>query len=107
MSLRAAADILFRGLIPLFAETFSAVFSARIFAQRARVAAAILALPAADICRVGRAVDSATLGTDIPRPVSAPNSVNTCCSLEISARTSVTMLSLLNMRSCRRCDREE
>jgi hypothetical protein len=67
------------------------------FCYRARVAAAILALPAADIRRVGRAVVSASdLCTDTPWSVS-PNNARTCCSLEISGRTSVIMLSLLNL----------
>jgi hypothetical protein len=69
--------------------------------------ASVLALPAADIWRVGRAVDSATdfvlgvLGT-----LPSFNNARTCCSLEISARTSVTMLSLLNVfPRVARCDR--
>jgi hypothetical protein len=45
---RETAETLCCGLTPLFPETLPA-FSARIFAQRARVAAAILCLPAADM----------------------------------------------------------
>jgi len=76
------------GLTPLFPETLPAAFSALIFAQRARVAAAIRFLPAADIWRVGRAVVST---------LPSPNSDRTCCSLEISARTSLTIFSTLNV----------
>jgi hypothetical protein len=57
--LRADADTLRFGVTPLFPETLPVGFSARILAHRARVAAAILALPAADIWRVGRVVVSA------------------------------------------------
>ena len=95
--LRAAADTLRCGLTPLFPETLPAAFSALIFAQRARVAAAIRFLPAADIWRVGRAVVST---------LPSPNSDRTCCSLEISARTSLTIFSTLNVfLIVARCDR--
>jgi hypothetical protein len=83
MRLRADADILRRGLAPLFPETFPAVFAALIFAQRARAAALILLLPAADILRV-RVVSPAGFCTT----TSSPNSVRTCCNRTISPRTS-------------------
>jgi len=54
MRLRAADDILRRGLTPLFPETLVGVFSVLILAHRSRAAAPILLLPAADIWRVGR-----------------------------------------------------
>jgi hypothetical protein len=104
--LRTEADIVRCRLTPLFAKTLPAAFSARIFAQRARVAAAILARPAAEIWRVGTGV-SATFCTDIPWPVSAANNAKTCCNRSISARTSLTMLSLLNVfPRVARCDTE-
>jgi hypothetical protein len=93
MRLRASADTLRWGLTPLFPETLPAA-SARIFAQRARVAAAILALPAAEIWRFGRPVVSATdfcadtPCTDTAWPVWAPNNARTCCNRSISACTS-------------------
>jgi hypothetical protein len=94
--LRTEADTLRRGLTPLFPETLPA-FSARIFAQRARVAAIIRSLPAADRWRLRRDVVSVTFCTDTSGPVAAVNSARTCWSLEILARTSLTMLSLLNV----------
>ena len=71
------------------------------------VAAAILALPAADIWRIGRAVDSATdLVLGVLGTLPSFNNARTCCSLEISARTSVTILSLLNVfPRVARCER--
>ena len=54
MRRRAMSDTLGRGDSPPLPATLPAAFSALTFAQRARVAAAILALPAADIWRVGR-----------------------------------------------------
>jgi hypothetical protein len=75
--LRPAAESLRRGLTPLL----PAAFSARIFAQRARVAAAIRFRPSADIPRVTG---------------DSPNNAKTCSNLEISARTSLAMFSMLN-----------
>ena len=84
MRLRADADILRRGT-PLL-PALVAVFAALTFAHRARAAAAILRLPAADIWRVAEVGASpagfCTLG------VLSPSSVSTCCSRAISARTS-------------------
>ena len=101
--LRAAADIFFRGLTPLFPETLPA-FSARIFAQRARVAAAIRLRAAADIWRVGTEV-AVTFNTVTPP---SPNNAKTCCNRSISARTSLTMLSLLNVfPRVARCEQKE
>jgi hypothetical protein len=95
--LRRAADIFFRGLL-FAAGTVAAALSARILAHRAFVAAIILALPAADMWRFGRTVDS---GTDFVLGVldTLPSLSNarTCCNRSISALTSLTMLSLLNV----------
>jgi hypothetical protein len=86
MRLRAMSDTLGRGSTPLLPETLPAAFPALIFAQRARVAAAILALPAADIWRFGRTVvPSADFCT---RTLLSPNSARTRCNRSISARTS-------------------
>jgi hypothetical protein len=95
MRLRAAADIFRRGLTPLFPKTLPTPFSARTLAHRARVAAAILALPAADIWRFGPTVVSEA--AFVLDTLLSPNNANTCCSLDISARTSLTMLSRLNV----------
>ena len=66
--LRTEADTLRGGLTPLFPDTLPAAFSARIFAQRAHVAAIIRSPPAADSWRLGRDVVSATFCTDTTRP---------------------------------------
>jgi hypothetical protein len=86
MRLRAISDTPGREDTPLLPEALPAAFSALIFAQRARVAAAIRALPAADIRRLGRTVVSSA--DFCARTLPSPNSTRTRCNRSISARTS-------------------
>jgi len=70
--------------------------AALILAHRAFCAAAIFLRAAADTLRFGFST-AAVLFADTPWPVSAPNNANTCCSLPISALTSLTIFSTLNV----------
>jgi len=70
--------------------------AALILAHRAFCAAAIFLRAAADTLRFGFST-AAVFFTDTPWPVSAPNNAKTCCSLPISALTSLTIFSTLNV----------
>ena len=72
--------------------------AALILAHRAFCAAAIFLRAAADTLRFGFST-AAVFFTDTPWPVSAPNNAKTCCSLPISALTSLTIFSTLKLCS--------
>ena len=91
--LRRAADIFFRGLTPPFAETLPA-FSAR---SLPIVLASLLLFSPFQPPIFGALVALRSPPVFCTDTLPSPNNARTCCNRSISARTSLTMLSLLKI----------